>query len=90
VTPPLAVDDRSLALTYSDDGAGIPTDELVSAFANGFRGHQARASVPAGAGRGLYYCRELMHRMDGSIVALEDRRGAVFRLVLQRADVASA
>ncbi len=76
-----------VALEVSDRGAGLPAGSEDQVFAKFYRGPQARAARPAGAGLGLAVCRGIVNAHGG---AIEARRrpggGATFHLWLPGGD----
>lgn len=57
---------HQLALRVSDNGPGIPREDLPRLFERHYRGVQAHTEVP-GTGLGLAIARELIHQMQGEI-----------------------
>jgi signal transduction histidine kinase len=73
-------------VSVSDDGAGIPPEELEHLFDRFWRGHGARAG---GSGLGLAIARELVRAHGGTIWAESaPGRGATFCFTLPQAGVA--
>ena len=60
-------------MTVSDDGPGIPTDELPHVFERFYRGAMARGAQSdheaGGSGLGLAIVREIVERHGGSVHA---------------------
>jgi two-component system, OmpR family, sensor histidine kinase KdpD len=77
----------SVALQITDEGDGIPQDELEHIFDKFYR-VQKTDRVPPGTGLGLAISRGFVEAMHGTIVAANraDRRGAVFTIRLPVAD----
>jgi two-component system, OmpR family, sensor histidine kinase KdpD len=77
----------SVALQITDEGDGIPQDELEHIFDKFYR-VQKTDQVPPGTGLGLAISRGFVEAMHGTIVAAnrDDRRGAVFTIRLPVAD----
>jgi two-component system, OmpR family, sensor kinase len=69
-------------LEVTDDGPGIPADELARVFERFYRGD---GSLASGSGLGLAIARELAERMGGRLEAESDEGQTVFRLVLPAA-----
>jgi two-component system sensor histidine kinase KdpD len=71
----------------SDRGPGLPAGSEDQVFAKFYRGPQARAARPGGAGLGLAVCRGIVNAHGG---AIEARRrpggGATFHLWLPGGD----
>ena len=76
-------DGDRVELWVSDEGEGIPVDELESIFDKFYRVH-AGDQRRAGTGLGLAICRGFVEAMGGTITAANrvDRRGAVFIIKL--------
>ena len=69
-------------LEVTDDGPGIPADELARVFERFYRGD---GSLASGSGLGLAIARELAERMGGRLEAESEEGRTVFRLVLPAA-----
>jgi signal transduction histidine kinase len=77
-------DERFASLQVTDDGPGIPDDELPLVFERFHRGRVERGST-AGAGLGLSIARELTELMGGSLsAASSEGSGATFTIRLPR------
>jgi len=74
-----AIDGDALVLRLTDEGPGIPDENLERVFDSFHRVRKAD-HVRAGTGLGLSICRGFVEAMGGSIVAgnRRDRTGAVF------------
>ena len=80
-------DERRVRLSVSDRGPGIPRAEQTRVFERFYRVDPHHARAPGGTGLGLYICRELAERMDGSIrLESEEGTGSTFTVELPRAD----
>jgi PAS domain S-box-containing protein len=83
--------DDDVSVAVSNEGAGIPADELPLLFQRFHRTDEARRSGVKGIGLGLYITRELIEAHGGQITA-ESTPGATttfrFTLPLRRASVA--
>lgn len=60
-------EEESYAVTISNTGCGLSDKELPHIFDSFFRG--SNADRRPGSGLGLYICRQLMHLMEGEIIA---------------------
>jgi len=79
-----SADDDTAAVSVSDEGPGIPPEELPYVFERFHRGAKERAKT-SGAGLGLSIARELTRLMGGSIAVTSPRgRGACFTVRLPR------
>jgi signal transduction histidine kinase len=67
---------------FVDNGLEIPSDVQSVLFEKFSRGTDHRAA--GGAGLGLAICREVMHRLGGSIAYLPGQGGAAFRVTLPK------
>ena len=65
VTVSTASVERRARVEVVDQGLGIPATEHNSVFEKFYRGREGGS--PSGTGLGLYICRELVHRMGGTI-----------------------
>ena len=71
-------------LSVTDNGSGIPENELPHLFERFFRGETGRDNKGSGTGLGLSICREIMELHEGSItVSSVQGEGATFTLNLQ-------
>jgi two-component system OmpR family sensor kinase/two-component system sensor histidine kinase BaeS len=61
--------DTTIELTISDEGSGIPEDELEHVFDRFWRGEKSRARSTGGAGLGLSIARQLVEAQGGKITA---------------------
>ena len=78
------VSDAGLTIDFIDNGTGIPIKDEALIFEKFSRLGEGRAP---GAGLGLAICREIMHRLGGTIVYLPGQGGAAFRVMLPRGAV---
>ena len=75
----------SVRVEVVDQGMGISPAEQEAVFEKFYRGDPQHLSVPGGTGLGLYICRELVHRMGGSIgVRSRPGEGSTFWFDLPR------
>ncbi len=61
--------DHTIELTVSDEGQGIPEEELAYVFDRFWRGEKSRARSTGGAGLGLSIARQLVDAQGGKIGA---------------------
>ncbi len=74
--------DGRFMLTVSDNGPGIPPDDLGRVFERFYRVDKSRAR-PGGTGLGLAIVKHLVHVLDGEVTAVnKEEGGAVFTVVL--------
>jgi two-component system phosphate regulon sensor histidine kinase PhoR len=80
-----------IAITISDTGVGIPSEDLPRIFKRFYRVDKARSRQVGGTGLGLSIVRHVVERMDG-VVRVESQlgRGSVFTLLLPAADIAES
>jgi signal transduction histidine kinase len=80
-----AVDGNELEISVSDEGVGIPQEDLERIFDKFFRGSQDRRN-PGGTGLGLAICQAIVQNHGGRIWAeSEIGRGSTFRFTLPAA-----
>jgi signal transduction histidine kinase len=78
---------RGLRFAVRDEGLGIPPGERERVFEKFYRLDPNLTRGVGGTGLGLYICRELVHRMHGSIwVESEGRDGSTFVVELPVAE----
>jgi signal transduction histidine kinase len=73
-------------ITVSDQGIGIPAQELPQVFERHFRGRQARLQRPDGSGLGLPIARALALAHGGQLELHSSGPGTTARLLLPAAD----
>ena len=73
----VARDDGSVLFTVTDDGPGVPGDELESIFEPATRGAAGRSSGPS-AGLGLALARRLARSVSGDVQAAASDDGGRF------------
>lgn len=76
----VSADANGLQIDVTDDGPGIPLEDLDRVF------DKFRRSGSAGFGLGLAICRAIVEAHDGTIVAMPAARGAHFRLTFPRTE----
>jgi PAS domain S-box-containing protein len=82
--------DRRVRLSVSDRGPGIARAEQERVFERFYRVDASHARAPGGTGLGLYICRGLVERMEGSIgLVSEEGEGSTFWVELPLAEVAA-
>lgn len=83
VTVTLGVTEGEALLTVSDDGLGVPREDLERIFTRFGRVVTPENRHIYGSGLGLYFCREVVRRHGGEIeVESEEGRGSTFRVRL--------
>ena len=81
----LAEDGAQCVLTVSDNGIGIPEDDLPRIFDRFYRVDKARSRAAGGTGLGLSIAADTVHRRGGSIAACaREGGGTVFTVRLPR------
>jgi two-component system OmpR family sensor kinase len=80
--------DGYVMMRVSDDGHGIPQDELPRVFERFYRGRTAKANAAGGSGLGLAIAASIVKAMNGTITAhpTSGRGGATFTVSLPAAD----
>lgn len=75
---------RSLLISVTDQGIGVPPEERARIFERGFRGGRAKDLSAQGLGLGLYICRLAVEAHGGRIGVKDgpDGRGSLFWLTL--------
>jgi two-component system sensor histidine kinase ChvG len=81
LTLSVEVSEDTVALTVTDDGEGVPVGDRERLFEPFFTSRRAEG----GTGLGLPIARSLLAASHASIVLIDSKRGAVFRIVLPRA-----
>ncbi|NMO96450.1 HAMP domain-containing sensor histidine kinase [Paenibacillus lemnae] len=79
VTIEFSMQAETLDVTISDDGPGVPEEEMPLLFNKFYRGRNAENK--SGAGLGLYISKYLMNRMGGGITC-RNREGGGFTVTL--------
>jgi PAS domain S-box-containing protein len=81
-----AANPRSVRITVRDEGIGIAPGETERIFEKFYRLDPEHTKGVSGTGLGLYICRELVERMDGSIRAEPRTNGSEFVIELPSAE----
>ncbi len=78
-----ALTTTSLAIMISDQGIGIPKDQMYRLFTRFFRGQNASTYHTDGSGLGLYIAKTIIERQGGVISAeSEEGKGTTFTVTL--------
>jgi signal transduction histidine kinase len=85
ITVDVAADGGTVTLTVANDGAPIPPDMRERIFEPFTRLDEARSLDTGGSGLGLAIARTVVVAAGGTLVALDDERGATFRATLPAA-----
>jgi PAS domain S-box-containing protein len=86
VTVDVQARDVAVGITVRDEGIGIPPGETERIFEKFHRLDPELTRGVSGTGLGLYICRELLARMNGSIRAERRTNGSDFVIELPRAE----
>lgn len=78
----VAKDAGNLLITVSDDGPGVPPEDLPSIFQRFWRGEKSRSRASGGAGLGLAIARQLVEAQGGQIAAENGAQGGL-KIILQ-------
>jgi signal transduction histidine kinase len=85
ITIDASVTDGSVAISVSDEGPGIPEDDLGRVFERFYRVDKSRARDPGGTGLGLAIVKHLVELHGGSVRAENGPTGgAKFTMTLPR------
>jgi PAS domain S-box-containing protein len=80
--------ERRVRLSVTDRGPGIARGEQARVFERFYRVDASHARAPGGTGLGLYICRGLAERMDGTVgLVSEEGEGSTFWVELPLAEV---
>ena len=83
VSVSVATGHRNVVIRVSDEGPGIPEEDLPTIFEPFFRVNRARTKSPAGYGLGLSICKRIVEAHGGRIEVENQRpHGAVFTVTL--------
>lgn len=69
----LTLEKKQLKLTFKDNGAGMEPEKLKHVFEQFYRGDEARNAACNGNGLGMYVCRYIIEKHEGTIEAHSDR-----------------
>ena len=83
VTAALYTEDDKLRLELSDDGPGVPEEEMDKIFDAFYRGDKARQNPGNGSGLGLSIVREIMKGHGGRIWAEKGTGGKGLKFVME-------
>jgi two-component system sensor histidine kinase BaeS len=64
-------------IEFADSAPGVPTEELAKLFDRLYRVESSRNRALGGAGLGLAICKNIVEAHEGSISALDSRKGGV-------------
>jgi signal transduction histidine kinase len=73
----LKKDKNNIAITFKDDGVGVPQDKQKRIFDRFYRVDKSRSRKTGGSGLGLAITKEIIEKHDGSIQYV-DGKGATF------------
>ncbi|MCT4786335.1 sensor histidine kinase [Exiguobacterium aestuarii] len=76
------VTDTHLVLTISDDGKGIPTEDLPHIFDRLYRVEKSRSRQTGGSGLGLAIADQIVTRHGGTLTVSSDASGTSFTVTL--------
>jgi two-component system, NtrC family, sensor histidine kinase GlrK len=83
VSVSIAMEAEQVIIEVSDDGPGIPHDEVSLVFTPFYRGRNNRNGQIHGTGIGLSVVRESVHAHDGEVVIVNQKtKGSCFRITL--------
>lgn len=72
-------DDQNMIISVADQGCGIPKSDQDKIFKKMYRAENAIKNEPDGTGLGLYIIREILDKVDGSIVFKSvENKGSTF------------
>ena len=79
----MAVEDRNVIITVTDQGIGIPSRDLERIFERFYRVDQARSRTTGGTGLGLAIVRHVVQAHGGEVtVESVEGQGSTFRLTM--------
>ncbi|CAH0534580.1 Sensor histidine kinase CpxA [Vibrio stylophorae] len=73
----MACDEKQLTITVSDDGPGVPNEQLQDIFRPFYRVSDARDRDSGGTGLGLAISAQAVHQHNGQIEAMENAQGGL-------------
>jgi signal transduction histidine kinase len=74
--------EMAVEVSVRDEGSGVSREEAEEIFAPFVRGRAASSAAAGGVGLGLALCRRILVAHGGSIEALPDEPGGVFRVTI--------
>ncbi len=77
VSVKLSVENNSVLISVSDDGAGVSEDELFSIFERFYRTDKSRTRETGGTGLGLAIAKSIVERHGGKITARKSALGGL-------------
>lgn len=81
--------ENSVTLIISDNGSGIPRQDLNRVFQKGFTGNNGRSAAKS-TGMGLYLCKKLCEKMNlGISITSEENRGTAVSIVFPKSNMYS-
>jgi two-component system phosphate regulon sensor histidine kinase PhoR len=78
----VTVESEQLVLSVSDNGPGIPKEELKHIFEKFYRGRESKQRVIKGLGLGLYYVKQIVEAHGGRI-SVESASGKGSRFIIR-------
>ncbi len=79
------LEDDCLLISISDNGRGIPPEEIPFIFDSFYRGEQLRESVIEGSGLGLSICKYIVEQHGGNIFAQSiPGKGSIFSFTIPK------
>lgn len=82
----LAIEEKKIKLTVTDEGAGIPDEEKKKIFTKFYRIGSESTRSTKGTGLGLYLCKKIATDHKGSIAVRDNKpQGSIFTVTLQSA-----
>lgn len=80
-------DDKKIVILISDEGEGIPKEDIPFVFERLYRAEKSRSRESGGSGLGLAIAKEIVESHGGSITLQSERmKGTKVRIELERGD----